>query len=677
MSQNLTFAGTGLSPYTVPNTHTAYGGAAIQYAADGTSIFMPNTDSFLQLVDNAICAGICSAEITFNWNNAFAGNEVGFCLIDGSRTGASVIITPSIVRFRNETAGSGGSTIAQASIATTGTGKVTFKFEVDLSDGSTTIYKNGVSVLTGVYAGPTTGLRIGAQLYHASDNPVQSFDNLITVTSTTAKTIVSINGGAGVRVGSAGNTIDTLNMSALTGLTIGGKAMTNLVGNTFDAPPFVDGQVYALIGNRTAIASDSGGSASRSTQLLPPVGWSVQTLEAPLNTTSGVITGLTPAAQVGEQILIETVNGLITPQGVYQGDVDGTFQVVRIRLDGTVDIYQAHTVAPTTDTTPNAFGFNTPALAALGATVTSTNTTISGINAAAAVSVTGGLVSINGGAFVSSGTITNGQTIAARVTASNSYSTAVTATVNIGGVSAQFTATTIADPGPPPDTTPDSISFPANTNCTPNSAQSSAVRTIAGINTASPITAATNCTYSVAGGAATSANGSISNGQTIQLFAVASGTPGATVNASITIGGQVFTWVVTTNLPQVITPTTVIKKNTSFTRPSTKARTYYMLTPNNKGLSQSSPESDRTLSVDLSKLEICKFDIGIEKNAGASGLVEIWAHEVTSSNYTFITSVNLSSLTEKDYTPIEGPFDKFKAEPIGVTGSFNFSCVAY
>ncbi|HMW73273.1 MAG TPA: hypothetical protein PKD17_15700, partial [Cellvibrionaceae bacterium] len=208
----------------------------------------------------------------------------------------------------------------------------------------------------------------------------------------------------------------------------------------------------------------------------------------------------------------------------------------------------------------------------------------------------------------------------------------------------------------------------------------SAVRTIAGINTASPITAATNCTYSVAGGAATSANGSISNGQTIQLFAVASGTPGATVNASITIGGQVFTWAVLTGVAQQqITENRPQSNIGAFGKP-TKKRRYKMAlpqTPNEKGLTQSSPEDKRTLTVDLAKCETYKMFVGIEKSAGATGTVEIWAHEVTAGNFALVDSVNLANITEKDYTPLEGPFDKLRAVPVGVTGSFNFSCVAY
>ncbi len=359
MTASLTFSGTGLSTYTVPGTHTAYGGALIQYAADGASIFLPNMDSFLQLVDNAICAGSCSVESLVNWNNTFAGNEFGCCFIDNTQTGFSLIVTPTLVRLRNEVSGSVGSTISQVSLSTTGTDDVLFKVEVDLSTGAIVVYKDTVQVLTGTYSGTTVGLRAGLQVYHASDNPIHAYKSLNTVTTTTAKTITAINGGAGVRVGSTGNTISTLNMTTLTGITIGGKAMINLGTEAFDAPGFVDGASYSLLGSVTAVATDATGSANRLTTLLPPTGWSVQTLEAPLNTTTGVITGLSPAAQAGEQILIEIDKGTVTPQGDYQGDYDGSFQVVRVRLNGVVDVYTAHTVAPTSGVTYNITGLST------------------------------------------------------------------------------------------------------------------------------------------------------------------------------------------------------------------------------------------------------------------------------------------------------------------------------
>ena len=70
----------------------------------------------------------------------------------------------------------------------------------------------------------------------------------------------------------------------------------------------------------------------------------------------------------------------------------------------------------------------------------------SGINAAAMISITGGSYSVNGGGYTSgSGTVNNGNTVAVRLTSSGSYSTQVSATLTIGGVSGSSCATT-----PPP-----------------------------------------------------------------------------------------------------------------------------------------------------------------------------------------------------------------------------------
>ncbi len=105
-------------------------------------------------------------------------------------------------------------------------------------------------------------------------------------------------------------------------------------------------------------------------------------------------------------------------------------------------------VAVAPDTTPDAYTFPTQTWVQRGATIDSAAVTISGINQATPISVTGGLVSINGGGFASSWTITNGQAFVIRLTASPNYATTTSATVNVGGVSATFSATTLANGAP-------------------------------------------------------------------------------------------------------------------------------------------------------------------------------------------------------------------------------------
>lgn len=123
-------------------------------------------------------------------------------------------------------------------------------------------------------------------------------------------------------------------------------------------------------------------------------------------------------------------------QGVYVEA--GTFYVTRS--------------AAASDTTPNAFDLGGPVSDAELSTLTFSSTiTVSGINAATPISISGSgspVYSVNSGSFTTtSGTVLNGDTVNVRVTSSASNSTSVTATLNIGGVTDTFTVTTIASAG--------------------------------------------------------------------------------------------------------------------------------------------------------------------------------------------------------------------------------------
>ena len=95
------------------------------------------------------------------------------------------------------------------------------------------------------------------------------------------------------------------------------------------------------------------------------------------------------------------------------------------------------------DTTPEQFTFDDQADLPPGAEVQSNAVTVTGINAPAAIGVSGGEYSVNGGAFTSDdGTVANGATVRVRVVASDQYSTTVSAVLTIGGVSDAFSVTT-------------------------------------------------------------------------------------------------------------------------------------------------------------------------------------------------------------------------------------------
>lgn len=119
-----------------------------------------------------------------------------------------------------------------------------------------------------------------------------------------------------------------------------------------------------------------------------------------------------------------------------------------LTIGGVKDTFSVTTQAATNDTTPDAFSFTDQTGVALSTAITSNAITISGINAAAAISITGGSYSINGGAFTNStGTVSNGASVQVKVTSSTAYSTATQATLTIGGVSDTFSVTTLAGTG--------------------------------------------------------------------------------------------------------------------------------------------------------------------------------------------------------------------------------------
>lgn len=114
-----------------------------------------------------------------------------------------------------------------------------------------------------------------------------------------------------------------------------------------------------------------------------------------------------------------------------------------LTIGGVAGVFSSTTVPP--DTTPDAFAFAPVSDVSPGSVVTSAVVSIRGINTKAPVSIVDGQYSIgcaaNGFTHLP-GSVSNGQTICVRHTASQSNGASVTSTLNVGGVSAGFTSTT-------------------------------------------------------------------------------------------------------------------------------------------------------------------------------------------------------------------------------------------
>ncbi len=219
-----------------------------------------------------------------------------------------------------------------------------------------------------------------------------------------------------------------------------------------------------------------------------------------------------------------------------------TFDVRAIDIAGNVDQTPAHFAwSVQKDTTPDSFTFDAQNDVPLGTTLTSNAITVSGINAAATISITGGTYSVTGGAFTSvAGTITNGKTVIVRVASSPNYSTAKSATLTIGGATAVFTVTTGSA-----DTTPDPFSFASQTGIALGVLVTSNTATVTGINSAAAINVIGG-SYSVNGGAFTTAASTVNSGDGIRVQVLSSIDYGTASVVSLTLGGVTASFTATT-----------------------------------------------------------------------------------------------------------------------------------
>ena len=107
----------------------------------------------------------------------------------------------------------------------------------------------------------------------------------------------------------------------------------------------------------------------------------------------------------------------------------------------------------TSDTTPDPFTITNQTGVPLSTPIESNVITVAGINYPAAISVTGGEYQVNARAWTSAtATMHNGASVVVRHTSISSYSSTVSTTLTIGGVSDTFSSTTLA--ASPTDTTP-------------------------------------------------------------------------------------------------------------------------------------------------------------------------------------------------------------------------------
>lgn len=269
--------------------------------------------------------------------------------------------------------------------------------------------------------------------------------------------------------------------------------------------------------------------------------------------TSTVASGATVSFSAGE---LEKLIVFASPAASLSGNKSAVLSISNFAYNGTPDATIAGgrttcTVNVTNindapDTTPTAFDgtFTSKTDQPVGSYVQATETlTVSGINAATAISIAnnGGQYRINGGAWTSgSGNVYNGDRVDVRMVSSASFSTALSTTLTIGGVTGTFSVTTVAQ-----DTTPNQFYFTDVTDATTSTVYTSNAVTISGINSAATVTI-TGGTYSINGGAYTSNAGTANNGDSITVRHTSSGSNSTATNTTLTVGGVSDTYTTTT-----------------------------------------------------------------------------------------------------------------------------------
>ncbi len=186
---------------------------------------------------------------------------------------------------------------------------------------------------------------------------------------------------------------------------------------------------------------------------------------------------------------------------------------------------------PGPDTTPDGFSFIDTANVARASVVASNAVTITGINQAAPLRVSGGEYQIGDGAWTSAdGSVSNGQTLRLRHTSSADFSAEALTRVEVGGIAAVFRSVTVAR-----QTTPQAFSFATQSGVEPATVYVSNPVAIGGINDAAPISVSGG-EYAVNGGGFTTEPGSVNAGDSVEVRTT-SGPFGESRSATLVVGG--------------------------------------------------------------------------------------------------------------------------------------------
>lgn len=210
-----------------------------------------------------------------------------------------------------------------------------------------------------------------------------------------------------------------------------------------------------------------------------------------------------------------------------------TFKTTTLTVGGVSGTFTSKTVdPPPPDDVPDAFSFRDAFGVPLNTEQLSNGVAVNGINVASPISVTGGEYSVDGGPYTNAnGFVSLGQSVRVRHTSSPDYDTERNTTLTIGGVSDTFTTRTYAY-----DDTPDPFFFTDVINVQASKLQTSNAVTLAGFTV--PLTiSVTGGEYQIVGsGVWTTAAGTVTSGQQVQVRHKSAKAASTTVTTTLTVG---------------------------------------------------------------------------------------------------------------------------------------------
>jgi hypothetical protein len=302
-------------------------------------------------------------------------------------------------------------------------------------------------------------------------------------------------------------------------LTIGGVSSTFMV--TTGALPVLQGSFAPVTGAApSSIQTSNAISVSGATPAAISVtGGTYGINGGPFTSTAGTV-------QPGDQVVVQ-----MSAASTYNASSSTI-----VDIGGVTSPFTVTTAAQP----PQQAGFTPVTGSSLGVMQISNPITVTSITAAAPISVSSGAqYSVNGGAFTSApGTVQPGDQVTVEINAPSTYSSTSTAALTIGGSTSNFAVTTAAEP----------VLQGSLTNASGAAVSSTQISnpiTVTGITTPAVISI-TGGSYSINGGAYTSAAGTVQPGDQVTVQITAPSTPNATATAVLTIDGVTATFAVTT-----------------------------------------------------------------------------------------------------------------------------------